>query len=190
MMRVSPLSISDSYTVSHDRFGDPRGWFQEWFKASQIQPHLSFDFVPAQSNISYSDCGVLRGIHYSLAPVGQAKMVTVMAGEIDDYVVDIRVGSPTFGQHERIRLNTQTGASVIIGPGLGHAFHVLSDTAVVCYMLSSEYNPELEHGVNPSCPDLAIPWNTDVPFSVSERDQQMPFTTQQRENGLLPFFEQ
>lgn len=170
-MKVTPLPINGAYVIEHDRHHDNRGWFQEWYTDSIFQ-NLE-DFAPYQANISYSRIGVIRGIHYSLAPEGQAKLVTVMSGAINDYVVDIRPDSPTFGKYERIYINNSIGVSLFIGSGLGHAFQAIEDHTVVSYLLSSEYNPNVEFGISPMCPDINIPW--DINNTMSEKDLSAPY---------------
>jgi dTDP-4-dehydrorhamnose 3,5-epimerase len=185
-MKLSPSSIEGAWLVDPVRHGDGRGWFQEWFKKSEVEKQIGFSFEPVQLNVSQSQMGVVRGIHYSVAAVGQAKLITVMSGEIDDYIVDVRPGSPTFGTWERVRLSSALGNSVLLGPNLAHAFHCLSDDAVICYAVSAEYNPEAEKAINPMCPTLNIEWNTDIPVLLSPKDQAAPNLEDQRIAGMLP----
>jgi dTDP-4-dehydrorhamnose 3,5-epimerase len=128
----------------------------------------------------------VRGIHYSIAPQGQGKLVTVMSGAIDDYVVDIRVGSPTFGQWRRIRLDDSTARAVLIDPHLGHAFQALTENTVVSYLVTEEFNPSVEMGLSPTCPEIAITWSRDLPLFISEKDSASPNLSRQQLLGLLP----
>jgi dTDP-4-dehydrorhamnose 3,5-epimerase len=185
-MNVTPLSIAGAWVVEPVRHADERGWFQEWFKSSELEEETGFSFSAVQLNISHSVQGAIRGVHYSVAPQGQAKLITVMNGEIDDYVVDVRPGSSTYGQWERIRLSAATGHSVILAAGLAHAFQVISPMATVCYATTAEYNPAVEKAINPFCPTLAIKWNTDVPTLLSPKDEVAPNLEEQRIAGLLP----
>jgi dTDP-4-dehydrorhamnose 3,5-epimerase len=185
-MKLSPSSIEGAWLVDPVRHGDDRGWFQEWFKKSEVEKQIGFSFEPVQLNVSRSQVGVVRGIHYSIAAVGQAKLVTVMSGEIDDYIIDVRPGSPTFGRWERVRLSSERGNSVLLGPNLAHAFHCLSDDAVICYAVSAEYNPEAEKAINPMCPTLKIEWNANFPVLLSPKDEAAPNLEDQRIAGLLP----
>jgi dTDP-4-dehydrorhamnose 3,5-epimerase len=185
-MKLSPSSIEGAWLVDPVRHDDDRGWFQEWFKKSEVENQIGFSFEPVQLNISQSQMGVVRGIHYSMAAVGQAKLVTVMSGEIDDYIIDVRPGSPTFGRWERVRLSSELGNSVLLGPNLAHAFHCLSDDAVICYAVSAEYNPEAEKAINPMCPTLKIEWNANFPILLSPKDEEAPNLEDQRIAGLLP----
>ena len=185
-MNVTPLSIAGAWSVESLRHSDDRGWFQEWFKHSEFTVATGMSFVPVQLNISHSLQGSIRGVHYSVAPQGQSKLITVMSGEIDDYVVDVRPGSSTYGQWERIRLSSTTGHSVILAADLAHAFQVISPMATVCYATTVEYNPSVEKAINPFCPTLAIEWNTEVPALLSPKDEAAPNLEEQRIAGLLP----
>jgi dTDP-4-dehydrorhamnose 3,5-epimerase len=109
-----------------------------------------------------------------------------MSGEIDDYIIDVRPGSPTFGRWERVRLSSELGNSVLLGLNLAHAFHCLSDDAVICYAVSAEYNPEAEKAINPMCPTLKIEWNANFPILLSPKDEAAPNLEDQRIAGLLP----
>ena len=186
MMRFEPTGISGAWMVELPRFSDDRGWFQEWFKLSRYAQEIGVDFRPVQANISKSCAGTVRGIHYSIAPKGQGKLVTVMSGAIDDYIVDIRRGSPTFGQWRRVRLEESSARAVLIDPHLGHAFQALTDDTVVSYLVTEEYNPTAELGINPLCTDLAVSWSADLPLLISEKDSSAPGLSQQQELGLLP----
>ena len=186
MMRFEPTGISGAWMVELPRFRDDRGWFQEWFKLSRYAQEIGVDFRPVQANISKSCTGTVRGIHYSIAPKGQGKLVTVMSGAIDDYIVDVRRGSPTFGQWRRVRLEESSARAVLIDPHLGHAFQALTDDTVVSYLVTEEYNPTAELGINPLCTDLAVSWSADLPLLISEKDSSAPGLSQQQELGLLP----
>ena len=143
-MKVEPLDISGAWLINGHRFADERGWFQEWFKYSALFDATGVQFAPVQANISRSAAGVIRGIHYSTAEHGQGKLVTVMAGEVDDYVIDLRPGSPTFGQWRRVRLSSDNGNALLLDPHLGHAFQARTDDTVVSYLVTAEFDPEAE----------------------------------------------
>ena len=185
-MNVTALSIAGAWRVEPVRHADDRGWFQEWFKHSEFTVATGMSFVPVQLNVSHSVQGSIRGVHYSVAPQGQAKLITVMSGEIDDYVVDVRPDSSTYGQWERIRLSSTTGHSVILAADLAHTFQVISPMATVCYATTVEYNPSVEKAINPFCPTLNIEWNTEVPALLSPKDEAAPNLEEQRIAGLLP----
>ena len=185
-MKLSKSRIEGAWLIDPVRHGDERGWFQEWFKKSEVEKQIGFSFEPVQLNISHSQQGVIRGIHYSVAAEGQAKYVTAMAGEIDDYIIDVRPESPTFGQWERVRLSSSIGNSVLLGSNLAHAFQCVSAEATVCYAVSAEFNPEAEKAINPLCPTLQIEWNKNFTILLSPKDETAPNLDQQKTAGLLP----
>jgi dTDP-4-dehydrorhamnose 3,5-epimerase len=185
-MRITELGIAGAWIIDPQRHGDDRGWFQEWFKQSELESECGFHFAPVQANISKSARGTIRGVHYSSAEIGQAKLVTVLSGAIDDYVIDVRPSSPTFGKWERVFLSAENGRSVLLSSFLGHAFHALADDTVVNYLVSAEYNPVKELGVSPFCPHLAIEWADTGGYSVAPKDNAAPDLLSQRDAGLLP----
>ena len=185
-MKLTELDIKGAWTVEPLRHRDNRGWFQEWFKHSVLLAETGLDFAPVQANISHSARGTIRGIHYSTAQIGQAKLVTVLAGEIDDYIIDIRPTSPTFGQWRRVRLSAENGQSVLLSPHMGHAFHALADNTMVNYLVSAEYNPEAEKGITPMCPHLAINWVGTGTYLIAPKDEAAPNLFEQRDAGFLP----
>lgn len=185
-MIIKESKIQNAWTIDPVRHGDDRGWFQEWFKQSGVQQQTGYLFEPVQINISRSSQGVVRGIHYSIAPEGQAKLVTVLSGEIDDYIIDIRPGSKTFGKWERIHLSAEQGNSVLLGSNLAHAFQCASPEAVVCYAVSAEFNPTAEKAINPLCPILNIEWSKNLAFSLSPKDEAAPNLSIQIKSSLLP----
>lgn len=185
-MNVTASEITGAWIIEGRRFGDERGWFQEWFKHSGIDASTGFDFRPVQLNVSHSVAGVVRGIHYSVAPNGQAKFVTAMSGIIDDYIIDIRPSSPTFGTWQRVRLDSAQGNSVLLGPHMGHAFQAISSTATVCYAVTAEFNPEAEKAINPMCPSIGIDWEPSLVPILSPKDEAAPTLDEQKSAGLLP----
>ena len=163
-MKLEKLSISGAYIATHEVFPDERGLFREWFKAEDMQ-HVDKTFSVRQANFSKSKRWAIRGMHYSIAPQGQSKIVTCVSGEFTDVVVDLRVGSPTFLQVEYIELSEESGNVVYIPSGIGHGFIVKSNFATAVYLTSSEYMPEYEHSICPTDPELGIAW----PLPSSER---------------------
>jgi dTDP-4-dehydrorhamnose 3,5-epimerase len=134
--------------------------------------------------------GVLRGVHFALVPPGQAKYVYCPAGRVLDVVVDIRVGSPTFGVHDAVLLDSDAPRAVYLAEGLGHAFVSLADGSSVTYLVSTGYSPGREFGIDPMDPELDLPWPTDLEFDVSVKDRTAPTLVQARERGLLPTMQQ
>lgn len=185
-MNATELEIKGAWHIEGRRFADDRGFFQEWFKTSAFQEATGVNFSPVQANISRSAEGVIRGIHYSIAPEGQGKLVTVMSGAIDDCVIDIRPSSPTFGQWRKVRLTSDNGDALLIDPHLGHAFQALAPDTIVSYLVTAEFNPDMEKGITPFCTDLAITWAPHTRDAVSPKDLAAPGLTAQAAAGLLP----
>ena len=185
-MNVTQLDIAGAWHIKGNRFADERGFFQEWFRFSALEESTGVSFSPVQANISRSSAGVIRGIHYSMAPLGQGKLVTVMSGAIDDYVIDIRPASPTFGQWRCVRLSSSNGDALLIDPHLGHAVQAIEDEIVESYLVTAEFNPEMEKGITPFCDTLRIQWNTDSPRVISDKDRLAPTMSQCLNQGLLP----
>lgn len=185
-MTITEMAIGGAWIVQGQRFPDDRGWFQEWFRKSRLEEHTGTMFSPVQANISRSALGVVRGIHYSTAAAGQAKLVTVMHGEIDDYVIDLDHRSPTFGRWERIRLSSDDGHAVLISAHKGHAFQALRDGTIVSYLVSAEFDPVSEKGITPLCPHVAIEWHPGLDPIISEKDRNAPDLHRQRADGGLP----
>lgn len=149
---------------------DQRGSFRELFCDSRYPQPLAGPYL--QENCSISQRGVLRGLHFQRTP-GQAKLVTVVQGEVFDVAVDIRPDSPTFGKWEAVTLSESNGRQFFIPVGFAHGFCVLSETACVVYKMSSLYDPREEKGFRWDDPTVAIAWPIHNPI-LSERDQQAP----------------
>ena len=173
MAKLIPLSIKGAWVFESPTHNDDRGYFREWFKDSLIKEELGRDFRVAQSNLSKSKKGVVRGIHFSTAPQGQAKWITCASGALWDVVVDIRQNSPTFKHWEAHELRAGDGRSIFISEGLGHAFVALEDDSVISYLLSSPYSPTEEHAVNPKDLEININWPS-IPLLFSEKDASAP----------------
>lgn len=173
MAKLSPLSIDGAWLFESTSHGDNRGYFREWFKSSIVTEVLGKEFTVAQSNLSKSKKGVVRGIHFSTAPEGQAKWVTCANGALWDVVVDIRPNSPTFKSWAALELRAEDGKALFIGEGLGHAFLALEDDTVVSYLLSTPYSPNNEHAINPEDEEIAISW-PEIPLFFSEKDSAAP----------------
>ena len=185
-MKVAELAVQGAYLVQPQQFSDPRGVFMEWYRHEALTDAVGHPLTLAQANSSISKRGTLRGIHYADVPPGQAKYVWCARGAVLDVVVDIRVGSATFGQWEAVRLDDVEHAALYIGEGLGHSFVALTDDATVLYLCSTVYNPTGEHGINPLDPALGIPWPTDAPLLLSDKDRAAPSLEEAAAAGLLP----
>ena len=177
-MNLIPLSIAGAWFIEGRRFEDDRGWFQEWFKKSAVFAQTGFDFNPVQTNISKSAAGSIRGIHYSIAPQGQGKLVTVMSGSIDDFVIDVRPSSPTFGKWVGEILSAQNRKQLWIPPGFAHGFLVLSETAEFLYKTTNFFAPQFERCIAWNDPTIGIDWKLEgINPLLSVKDTQgKPFT--------------
>ena len=167
-----PQPLEGLVFIQPKAFGDPRGLFLERYKRSEFEAAgITQDFV--QDNHSVSSRGILRGIHYQLPPKAQGKLVWVTQGTVWDVCVDLRKGSPTFGQWHGTELSGENHAMFYVPPGFGHGFVVLSDTAHFLYKCTEEYDASAERGVRWDDPDLAIDWPLkDV--LVSTKDAALP----------------
>jgi len=181
------LQIEGAWLARPTSFADDRGSFAEWFRPDQLLAATGQRFAVAQGNQSTSRRGVLRGIHFADVPPGQAKWVRCLAGEVFDVAVDLRVGSPTFGQHAGVRLRADDPTAIVIAEGLGHAFCALSDDCVVSYLLTTPYNPAAEHGVDPLDATLGIAWPiAHDDLVLSGKDAEAPSIAEAARSGLLP----
>jgi dTDP-4-dehydrorhamnose 3,5-epimerase len=184
------LGIAGAWVHEPKVFADDRGDFHEWFRGDDFTASTGRrPLNPAQANCSVSVRGTLRGVHFADVPPGQAKYVSCVHGAVLDVVVDVRVGSPTFGHWEAVRLDDTAHASVFLAEGLGHAFLALTDRATVVYLCSEGYAPMREHGVHPLDPALGIEWPGGARPLLSPKDAQAPTLEQARELGLLPVYE-
>ena len=170
-MNISTLGIEGAWLASSKVWEDERGSFREWFRKAEIKSVTGIDFGVAQANLSQSKRGVVRGIHYSLAPLGQAKWVTCITGAIRDVVVDIRPESITFGKYIGVDLIGGDGQIVLIGIGLGHGFVSLEDNSTVAYLVTSEFSPTEEFEINPLDPLIGVEWGIpQAELLLSEKD--------------------
>ena len=185
-MKVTELAVPDAFAIHPRQFHDERGHFLEWYRHEAVTEAVGHRLDLAQANCSVSRRGSVRGIHYADVPAGQAKYVTCVRGAVLDVIVDIRVGSATFGQHDVVRLDDQEHAAVYLAEGLGHGFVALTDDATVVYLCSTVYNPGAEHGLNPLDPDLGISWPTEHDLVLSDKDTSAPSLAQARAAGALP----
>jgi dTDP-4-dehydrorhamnose 3,5-epimerase len=187
---ITALDVSGAWLCTPNVWPDDRGMFLEWFRGDLLAEATGRRFDVIQSNHSHSRRGTLRGLHYADVPPGQAKYVYCPRGSILDVVVDLRVGSPTFGHHVAVQLDDVDRRGVFLAEGLGHAFCALSDSADVTYLVSTTYNPGSEHGVNPVDPDLGIDWPMeDEQIVLSPKDAAAPRLLEARADGLLPSYE-
>lgn len=191
-MTLRELAVPGGFEFTPRQFPDDRGLFLEWFQAGPFEAATGRPLDLAQANCSVSAAGVLRGIHFADVPPGQAKYVTCVRGAVWDVVVDIRVGSPTFGQWDSVLLDDVDRRAVFVTEGLGHAFVSLEDNSTVVYLCSTGYTPGAEHGIDPFDPDVAVRWPTvgrdgkPLVVRLSEKDRAAPSLREARAGGLLP----
>ncbi|WP_306204135.1 dTDP-4-dehydrorhamnose 3,5-epimerase family protein [Actinoplanes sp. RD1] len=184
-MKVRPLAVEGAFEVTPVQHGDARGTFLEWYRFDALAAAVGHPLDLAQANLSTSARGSVRGIHFADVPPGQAKYVTCVTGAILDVVVDLRVGSPTFGAWESVTLDDRDRRAVYLAEGLGHGFCALTEGATVAYLCSSTYRPGHEHGIDPLDPELGIPWPADTPL-LSTKDAAAPSLAAAAAAGLLP----
>jgi dTDP-4-dehydrorhamnose 3,5-epimerase len=194
-MQYRELKVPGAFEITPKQFGDPRGVFLEWFKAPAFTEAVGHPLDLSQANCSVSAAGVVRGIHFADVPPGQAKYVTCARGAVLDVVVDVRVGSPTFGQWDSVLLDDVERRAIYLGEGLGHAFMALEDDSTVLYLCSTGYNPSAEHGINPLDPEVGLEWPTTdrhgnpVAPLLSDKDTAAPSLSEAAAQGLLPTYD-
>jgi NDP-hexose 5-epimerase len=189
-MKISPMAIRGAYRIEPDRIPDSRGQFFEAVRASELLAGTGWELAVRQVSISISKRHTLRGIHSTTVPPGQAKLVTCLRGRVLDIAVDLRVGSPTFGQHDVTDQSPESGPAVYLPDGVGHAFLALTDDAVMCYLCSQEYQPGSMIEVDALDPALALPWGLSEPPIRSVKDANAPTLAGAAAAGLLPTFTQ
>ena len=195
-MDVKELGIEGAWEITPQIHGDSRGSFLEWFRSDRFEEATGHRFDLQQANCSVSSAGSVRGIHFAALPPSQAKYVTCLAGAILDVVVDVRIGSPTFGHWEATELDDVARRAVYLSEGLGHAFMALEDDTVVAYLCSAPYAPEREHALHPLDPGIGIEWPRTgrqgeglVP-QLSTKDAAAPTLESARDSGVLPSYEE
>jgi epimerase EvaD len=182
------LSIAGAWEFEPPAFPDDRGQFVAPFQAETFTATVGHTLTVAQTNHSVSRRGVVRGVHFADVPPGQAKYVYCAHGSLLDVVVDVRDGSPTFGEHAAVLLEARRGNAVYLSEGLGHAFVALDDDTAMVYLCSTGYHPATEHGVNPLDPDLALPWPSELDLVLSDKDRAAPSLERAKADGNLPAF--
>jgi dTDP-4-dehydrorhamnose 3,5-epimerase len=186
-MKLTPLGIEGAWLAESPVWSDDRGFFREWFKFEDVKAATGREFGIEQANISVSSVGTLRGIHYSIAPRGQAKWITCVAGSIKDVIVDIRPDSQTFGKWIEVILKGDSGQAVFISEGLGHGFVALEDNTSVAYLVSTPFSPTDEFEINPLDEKIGINWGMDLRLlKISEKDKNAPTLAERLAEGKLP----
>lgn len=184
------MAVPDAYRIEPERHFDRRGYFFEAFRAEALTDVIGYPFVVRQSNYSSSHRNTVRGIHGTTLPPGQAKLVTCVRGAVLDVVVDLRVGSPTFGAIDMTRQDQDSGIAVYASDGIGHAFLALTDDARMNYLCSEVYVPGTMIDINPLDPEISIPWMLSEPPVMSDKDAKALNLAEAVAVGLLPTYDQ
>ena len=188
-MQFRELTVPGVVEFTPKIFPDARGRFVAPFQEPAFVDATGHRLHLAQSNHSVSRRGVIRGVHFSDVPPGQAKYVHCSRGALLDVAVDVRVGSPAFGRWEAVRLDTETYRAVYLAEGIGHAFIALADDTVMTYLCSTGYHPEAQRSVHPLDPALQLPWPDDLEVQLSDSDRAAPTLAEAVEAGILPRWE-
>lgn len=186
-MQIRELKIPDAYEFTPQQHRDDRGAFLEFYRFDRFEEVVGHALELRQANLSVSSRGVVRGVHYALLPPGQAKFVVAPAGAFLDIVVDIRVGSPTYGTWDSVVIDDVDRRGVYLAEGLGHVLVALTDTATAAYLTSAVFDPDREKGISPLDPELGL----EFPFPraelrLSPKDLAAPTLADAAEAGLLP----
>jgi dTDP-4-dehydrorhamnose 3,5-epimerase len=188
-MDIKELSIAGSFAITPRQFPDDRGVFLESFRGDRLAEAIGHRLDVIQTNVSVSSRGTIRGVHYADVPPSQAKYITALSGSFIDFVVDVRVGSPTFGRWDSVLLDTIDRRAVYLPEGLGHAICCLEDDSTVMYLCSATFNPNREHAINPLDPDLGLALPQGVTPVVSAKDAAAPSLSQAAAAGALPRYD-
>ncbi len=189
-MQVRELNVAGAWEITPQLHSDSRGMFFEWLTDKGFSGFAGHRLDVRQANCSVSAAGVLRGLHFAELPPSQAKYVTCLSGSVFDVAVDIRVGSPTFGQWDSVILDDRDHRSIYLSEGLAHGFLALQDNSTVMYLCSAEYNPQREHTIAAADPTLAIDWPDGHELLLSDRDAAAPSLDEVHAAGLLPTWQE
>ncbi|API87370.1 dTDP-4-dehydrorhamnose 3,5-epimerase [Francisella uliginis] len=173
-MNFTRTAIADIIICEPTVHGDDRGYFVETFREDKLFDFLGYKINFCQDNESKSSYGVIRGLHYQLAPHAQTKLVRVIQGRVLDVAVDIRKGSPTFGKHVAVELSAENKKQLLVPRGFAHGFVVLEDDTIFAYKVDSYYSPECDRGIAFDDSDIAIDWqvpNSDLRLSTKDKAQ-------------------
>ena len=188
-MDIRALSIEGSFEITPRQFPDDRGLFLESFRGDRLAEVIGHRLDIVQTNVSVSSRGTVRGVHFADVPPSQAKYVTALSGSFVDFIIDIRVGSPTFGQWDSVLLDTVDRRATYLAEGLGHAICSLEDDSTVLYLCSTTYDPAREHGINPLDPELALALPEGVTAVLSPKDAAAPSLSEAAAQGILPRYD-
>lgn len=186
-MQVRELTVRDAFEFTPPVFPDDRGVFAAPYQEEAFVEAVGHPLKLAQTNHSGSRRGTVRGLHFADVPPGQAKYVFCSRGAFLDVIFDLRIGSPTYGTWDSVRLDPQDCRAVYLAEGLGHVAIALEDDSVMTYLCSEGYRPGHEHGVTPLDPELGLPLPEEI--VLSDKDRDAPTLAQAREAGLLPSYD-
>ncbi|MCB9257379.1 MAG: dTDP-4-dehydrorhamnose 3,5-epimerase [Chitinophagales bacterium] len=174
-MLFTATGIKDLWLIEPKVFEDARGYFYESFNDKSFKENTGLATSFVQDNQSKSTKGVLRGMHFQTGEHAQAKLVRVLEGEVQDIVVDLRLDSPSYGEHFSVNLSAENRKQLFVPRGFAHGFLVLSESAVFSYKVDNYYNKESEGGIIFNCPKLNLPWQMEESFIlVSDKDKLLP----------------
>jgi len=174
-----PQIIPDIFVIEPDTYGDDRGYFIETFRHDKFESAIGYTVDFIQDNESKSSKGVLRGLHFQIAPHAQSKLVRVIEGRVLDVAVDIRQGSPTFGQHVAVELSGDNKKQMFIPRGFAHGFVVLTESAIFAYKVDNYYSPECERGIAFDDENLQINWQlSKEELLLSKKDIVQPLLSE------------
>ncbi len=174
-MKFTRTKIEDVVMIDPVVHGDERGYFVETYREDKLEEFLGYKLHFCQDNESKSSRGVLRGLHYQLAPYAQTKLVRVIQGRVLDVAVDIRQGSPTFGEYVAVELSAQNKRQLFVPRGFAHGFLVLEDETVFAYKVDNYYAPEHDRGILFSDSTIGIDWGIDgSELKLSDKDTRQP----------------
>ncbi|CAN5320411.1 dTDP-4-dehydrorhamnose 3,5-epimerase [soil metagenome] len=190
-MQIRELAIPDAWEFTPTQHRDDRGVFLEYYRFEQLEEKVGHALTLRQANTSVSVRGVARGIHYALVPPGQAKYVTATRGAFVDFIIDLRVGSPTFGTWDSVLIDDVDRRAVYLAEGLGHAIVSLTDQATVSYLVSEVFNPVRELGINVLDPDICLVFPPEAgELLLSPKDTDAPGLQEALAAGLLPTWQE
>ncbi len=189
-MDIKALSIEGSFQITPRQFADERGIFLESFRGDRLAAAVGHRLDVIQTNVSVSARGTVRGVHFADVPPSQAKYITALSGSFLDFVIDIRVDSPTFGQWDSALLDTVDRRAVYLAEGLGHAIFALEDDSSVMYLCSATYSPAREHAINPLDPEIGLALPDGIKPLLSAKDDAAPSLSQAAAQGLLPRYDE
>jgi len=174
-MEITKTKLDGVVILQPKVFGDDRGYFVETFNQEAFEKAIGYKVDFVQDNESKSSLGVLRGLHYQLPPFSQSKLVRVIEGSVLDVAVDVRKGSPTFGQYVAVELSGENKKQLFVPRGFAHGFLVTSETAIFAYKVDNYYAPEYDRGIIYNDTDIGIDWQLDIDvLLLSDKDRNLP----------------